>query len=314
MDFASFVSSAPPFFLFGCQSSVAAFHRMACAPAVQNRWLPGTCQGGFKWTTRTACALMLLSAFADGVSADPIWLHSARSIEGAESIIDTFGVNARDRFAQQSLDAGVFQASQVATARINGAFLSAAASQHTTLDRNSDHFFGSGSVSVSGSVDQVRVVESSFAICELSVEFILRDAMSYQFSGTLNASQGAAVFTYLDTESGAMWYDVSPLVGTVHVEHSGMLVPGFYSFVTQTITSPLLGPTVSGDGAFDVDFLLSEVTPTPEPASLLLVSTGLIGAVLHCGRRRSRTRSRNDRVALGELSIESTGSLRDGDR
>jgi hypothetical protein len=238
---------------------------------------------------------VLLSVFPARVSADPIRLHPARSIEGAESLVDTFGVNARDRFAQQSLDAGVFQASQVATARINGAFLSAAASQHTTIDRNSDHFFGSGSVSVSGSVDQVRAVESSFAISELSVEFILRDAMSYQFSGTLYASQGAAVFTHLGTESGALWHDASPLVGTVHVKHSGMLVPGLYSFVTQTISSPLLSPTVSGDGAFDVDFLLTEATPTPEPGSLLLVTTGVIGAALHCGRRRRRTGSRNAR-------------------
>jgi hypothetical protein len=230
---------------------------------------------------RTACAVVLVSAFAGTVGADPIHIQAHRRINGVASIVDDTGFNGHDSFGRVTDAMGLFDATGAATAETDIANLSVEASQHTIVDATG-HFSGSGSIAVHGSRG-INEIDASVAESELAAQFALTRAMFFHFTTTMSVSGDAVVQAFIEPGPTGRALDAFPIgEGTpTHIERSGLLTPGSYLFLITANTGG--NPTLSAAGSFDFDFSLQDHAVTPEPASLMLVALG--GAAIFARRR-----------------------------
>jgi hypothetical protein len=143
---------------------------------------------------------------------------------------------------------------------------------------------------------------------EFAVGFHLASPMTYQFDGTfttsgigevgasdepLGESRGAwDTFLGNQTNGSAVFRDSGTDLAATR-SFSGLLLPGDYGLVVEATGLGFIfrgGSTDDVRGAFNFTFDLAPVgqspSPTPEPASLLLVSTGAISIVGGLRRRR----------------------------
>jgi hypothetical protein len=231
------------------------------------------------------CIFLLTSALAGTVAADPIQILPSRRINGSASITDDQFLGASEHFGQQTNATGVFDAVGVGTAQTDLARLTVEASQHTTVDP-SGHFFGSGSIGVSGLSEGIREVNLSRAESELTAQFELTRPTLFRFSATM--MQGPDGEFVQASILGGPGND-PPLLAfvpafgmPVHIDRDGVLMPGSYLFGITATTGAI--PTLSATASFDFDLSLDELAATPEPASLVLVAFG--GATLFIRRRK----------------------------
>ena len=145
------------------------------------------------------------------------------------------------------------------------------------------HLFGSGTAFKSRSLIGSPNLRELAAASSVSLFFRLTREVTSGFMATLSRSdsdESASAFLFRRGQ-GFVWNDFpeDPQV-QLHIIHRGVLRPGFYSFGASASVGP---NTLFGDAAFDMDFLLGEAAATAEPASLVLVSVGLIGAAARVG-------------------------------
>jgi hypothetical protein len=259
---------------------------------------------------RTGCAVLtaVISAVAATVSADPIAItKDARIVITQVESQDFTGDPPLDptyQFRQgfnQSSD-NLIAVAAVATA--TGAAQGVASLTSSLADPL--HWFGAGTVDGLASARHGGVVisESNFA-----VEFDVARPVTYSFNGTYaghietNATEidsaTAGWFLRLFGNGPTQFFDSgqfgSGAVGQSSRSFSGIMQPGHYTFETSVGLSALMGGypnwrPASGfiaDGSsldFTFDFTPLDAAPTPEPASMLLLCTGL--AAVAARRRR----------------------------
>ena len=172
------------------------------------------------------------------------------------------------------------------------------------------HWSGTGMVSVSWTT-----LGDMGAATDFFTQFLVTSPVRYSFNGSMAASAssdfgdalvvgGFWVFTGTLDEDGEEI--PSPLFNTVvhpfgthnpdaaSPSFSGLLEPGKYEmFILAHTDSALVGPAAAAFGSananfrFALDFAPADASPTPEPASLMLLATGVAGAF--GVRRRSAT-------------------------
>jgi len=236
--------------------------------------------------SRTVCGALLICTFASPLAADPIQVSPTRTVEALLNYTDPSGSVGSGIAFQRTTDVGSFRARlRVAPETELGiGLMSATVLQDTTIDSLNGHFFGSGSSSVTSSLGVVEEVDRSDAFSAMSVDFVLSRATPYHFTATVNLSTvDGFVYAFLigGPQSGSQFNfgaEGDPPAMPILWKKSGMLPAGLYEFAMHAETFR------PGSAGWDVDFALGKAV-TPEPASLGLVSVGLIGAAARCRRR-----------------------------
>jgi hypothetical protein len=141
------------------------------------------------------------------------------------------------------------------------------------------------------------VFSGGYAQTDYGVSFELSEALPFTFTaafatsgggGNSRSSWGAELFHYpSDIATSAFAF-----IGgdTRQVSTGGLLLPGRYTlFVNSASSSFAIGDrNTSADFTFNLQFASPGVEPIPEPASILLLTTGALGILARRRMRRHR--------------------------
>lgn len=231
-------------------------------------------------TTQTVIAVALLVPASSTAFADPITMTASRRVTAFVSFEDSEGFSANDSEGADSATLGRFQVSREAFAETALAAMSASASQDTNIDPLRHRVVGSGSGILPGPSNDA-FIDVNLAESELDLDFTLARPTPFRMQGTLSSTSddrgfAQAVLDDVITEGAGS--------STTKFDHRGILQSGHHFFFALATVGDDVGGTRVGQSSFDIDFSLG--SPTPEPASLALLATGLVAAV--ASRRRTR--------------------------
>ena len=150
---------------------------------------------------------------------------------------------------------------------------------------------GMGTMSATATVlaETDSALTNAFSNSELILIFELDTPHSFEFNGLFDATSGVASDADLSGPFSLVIFQTPPM-SSGQVRESGRLPAGVWGLrVFQTSTLSIGPGEASEHGQFSFTFDLTDVTPTPEPPSLLLLGSGLLGVV---GIRRRRSTSR----------------------
>lgn len=170
------------------------------------------------------------------------------------------------------------------------------ASLNSTTDPGSGQFGGSGTTLVS--YNSTNAASGGSAQSDYGVEFLLNEAQQFLFTGSLLTSLVGETSRSLwfaelyyspfdsDARTAAFTFSGSD---SRELSSSGLLLPGRYRFGFSSASSAFQTGVGGTSVDFDFDLALSDpgVAPTPEPASMILIGTGVLGIL---ARRRMQHR------------------------
>jgi hypothetical protein len=221
-------------------------------------------------------------------SADPVVYFNLSYITGEATISRSGMPIAGDTFSSgQTLpNTGTWAiADGVAVSQLGA---SAASSGSLDISISPNLFSGTGrSLSSAATNDpSADIVGEAFSVALFGALFRVAEPTAYDYAARfVGAGFTEGVLWPIDPVSGlpraaALIYDSFGGLDTFDrtLMHSGILAPGSYAFYALAGTRPTSSSLQQTSAFESVTFALAPAAPVPEPATMLLMGTGLVGA------------------------------------
>jgi hypothetical protein len=237
-------------------------------------------------------ALLAVAVFAGGgvpcASAEPVVYFNLSYITGEAAISQSGTQIVGDTYSSgQTLpNTGTWSIADGVTVSQLGA--SAAASGSLDINISPNLFSGNGRSSSSAATNDPSgdIVGEAFSVALFGVLFRVTEPTAYDYAARfVGEGFSEGVLWPIDPVSGlpraaALIYDSFGGLDTFDrtLMHSGILAPGSYAFYALAGTRPTSSSLQQTSAFESVTFALAPAAPVPEPATMLLMGTGLVGA------------------------------------